>query len=99
MRDLYPHTVGLFLESPNNIHPLRESFEMMETNFHPVTIDYLFGRPRNWKRTATRRHDHHVTMGTAFQITDVTVMRQNLWPQLKVGGRFKYSSPWCAHDD
>src|SRR5437016_4137004 len=72
------------LKSPSDAHSFRERFQMMKANFKPVTIDDLFRGPGNGNTGACCGHHHNVAVGALFEITNVAIVRQNLWPQFKV---------------
>src|SRR5437762_8652102 len=99
VRDLDQDAGRRFLERPDYIHSLGPRFQVMETNFAAVTIDDLLRGPRDRKAPTTRGHDHKITVRAAFEIADVTVMRQNFRPELEVRGGFEDRVLRCANDD
>src|SRR5882724_685425 len=88
-----------FLERPDYIHSLGPGFQVMETNLAAVAIDGLLRGPRDWQAPTTRGHDNKIAMRAAFEVADVTVMRQNFRPQLEVRGGFEDRVLRCANDD
>jgi len=66
-----------FLERPDYIHSLGPGFQVMETNLAAVAIDGLLRGPRDWQAPTTRGHDNKIAIRAAFEVADVTVMRQN----------------------
>ena len=71
----------------------------MKVNLESITIDDLLGSPRNRNAGAFCRHYDNVPVRALFEITNVSIVRQDLRPQLQVRGRFEDCSLRCVHNN
>src|SRR5437764_13578040 len=62
---------------------------MKESDFVPIAVDDLLRCPRNRNAGTDGRHYDEIALGPACEITDVAIVRQNLRPELEVGGHFE----------
>src|SRR5215203_386222 len=99
VQNRYEHTTCAFGKCPNDAHPFRPGFQMMEMNFELVAVDDLLRGPGDWDAGTSGRHDHQIAVVPALQKFDVAVMRQNLWPQFQVGCRFEDHQLRRLHKD
>src|SRR6184192_2305185 len=72
---------------------------MMKVNFKAIGIDDLLGSPGNRNTGAGCRHHNNIPVRASLQITNVSIVRQDLRPQLQVRGRFEDCSLRRAHDN
>src|SRR3954451_19358763 len=72
---------------------------MMETDLHSLAIDDFLRGPDDGNAGTGRCHDHEVPFRATFEIMNVAVVRQNLWPQLKVRGCFEDEILRGVHDN
>ena len=84
MHDLNQDAGRRFLERPNHMHPFRPRFQMMEMNFELFAIDDLLRGPRDRKAGARGGHDDEIAILAALEIPNITIVRQDLRPQLEV---------------
>src|SRR5437763_14160347 len=99
MHNLNQDTSRRVLAQPNYMHSFRPRFQMMKMNLHFLAIDDLLRGPRNGNPGADRGHDDAIAVSAALQVTDVTVVRQNLRPQLKIRGGLEDGILRGADDD
>ena len=69
-----------FLKCPHYVHSLCERLQVVKANFNTVAIDDLFGSPGNRNAGARSSHYDNVPAGTMFEVTDIAIVRENLWP-------------------
>ena len=72
---------------------------MMEMNFELVAVDDLLRGPGDWDPGTRGRHNHQVAIVPPLQKSDVAIMRQNFWPEFKVGGCFEDHYLRRVHED
>src|SRR5438874_5157062 len=72
---------------------------MKESDFVPVAVDDLLRCPRNRNAGTDGGHHDEIALGPAREVADVTVVGQNLRPELEVGGRFEDIALWRIDDD
>src|SRR6266436_6959904 len=72
---------------------------MMKVNLKAISIDDLLGSPGNRNTRACRRHHNNVPIWAPFEIMNVAIMRQDLWPQLQVRGCFEDQRFRSIHDN
>src|SRR3954470_24087682 len=84
VEDLDERAGGRFLKAPDDIHPLGPRFQVVKANLATLAIDDLLGCPGDREAETSRRHHDKVAIRAAFEITDVTIMRQNFRPELEV---------------
>ena len=99
VHDLNQDTGWSFFESPDDIHPFRPGFEMMKAHLDVLPVDHLLGGPGNGDAGADRGHDDEISVVRALQVTDVTIVRKDLRPQLQIGGGFEDGHLRRMHDD
>src|SRR5450432_1704791 len=81
------------------MHAFGEGLQMMKAHFDSLAVDNLFGSPLDRNSGTRCCHHHEITIRAAFQIPDITIMRQNSWPHFKVGGRLENRHSRCVNDD
>ena len=75
VRDLYEDAIRRLFECPDDVHSFCKRFQMMKAHFAFLAINDLLGGPRDRNSGARRRHHNDVTIRTALEIVDVTVVR------------------------
>ena len=71
----------------------------MKADFELFPVDQLLRGPGNRNAGAGCGHHDNVALGAPLEITDVSVMRQNFWPQLQIGSRFENGLPGGVHNN
>ena len=99
VQNLNHHSVWNRFESPDHAHAFGPCLQVMEMNLAPRTIDNLLGSPRNRNSGTRCRHDNYVSIYALFEITDVTIMREDFWPKLEIGGCLEDRFARCLDDD
>src|SRR4029450_3113559 len=89
MFNLYDYSARRISKCPNYAHSFCERFQMMEANFKAVSINDLLGGPRDRNSSPHCRHHNNISVWTAFEITNVAIMRQDLRPKLQIRRRFE----------
>src|SRR5436190_3746056 len=72
---------------------------MMKVNFKAIGIDDLLGDPGNRNTGTGCRHHDNISTRPTFEVTDISVVRQDFRPQLQVRGRFEDCSLRCVHNN
>ena len=96
-RDQY--AIRRIRECPHHVHPFGPSLQMNKTNFEPLAINYFLGRPRDRDPGTPRGHHNDVAISPTLNKTDVTIMRQDLRPQLQVRCCLEDFHLRCANDN
>src|SRR5205807_811840 len=72
---------------------------MQESDFVSIAVDDLLRCPRNRNAGTDGGHHDEIAPGPAREVADVAIVRQNLWPEPEVGGRFEDIALWRIDDD
>lgn len=68
------------LKFPDHAHALGESAEVEKVDFQVFAVDRLLGRPCDGDACAVGCHFNDVSIGAAFDVGDVSVMRKHGGP-------------------
>lgn len=98
VHDFHQHSIRRVGESPNDFHSLRKGLEMVEADFHFLTVDHLLTSPGNRDARPVAGHFHHMPIRGALEVTDIPVMGKNPRPLREVGGSFKDLFPGCSDE-
>src|SRR5215467_12303274 len=97
--DFDENTRRRFLEGPDHEHALGESLQVMKLHLDSFAVDDLFRCPGNWNPGASGGHDHNITIRSALEILNITIMWQNLWPVFEVGSGLENFGSRRLHDN
>ena len=99
VRDFDENAGGRLLEGPDDEHAFGESLQVMKPHLDFFAVNDLFRCPGNWNPRASGGHDHNITIRSALEILNITIMRQNLWPVFEVGGGLENFGSRRLHDN
>src|SRR2546429_5851180 len=82
VRDFDENAGGRLLKSPDHEHAFGKSLQVTKPHLDFFAINDLLRCPGNWDAGSSGGHDYNVTISSALEIPDITIMWQNLWPVL-----------------